>query len=61
MPIESGVLLLDPETGKESGRGALDPVDGQPIGNLYSDGKRLYGFGLRRVYSFEPKDHHAPE
>ncbi len=61
MPTESGVLILDPETGKERGRGVLNTVDGQPIGNLYSDGERLYGFGLRRVYSFEPKDPHVPE
>ncbi|MFT5124072.1 MAG: outer membrane protein assembly factor BamB [Kiritimatiellia bacterium] len=61
IPTEQGVLTLDPATGKELGRTAITPVDGQPMGNLYSDGKRLYGLGLRRVYCFEPEDDHAPE
>ena len=53
IPGEDAVIELDPSTGKIRQQVNVETVDGQPLGNLYTEGERLYSIGLRRVYCFE--------
>lgn len=51
---EPAVLRLDPETGEELGRSRLVSSIAAPLGNLYSDGRRLLAVGGSRVYALAP-------
>ncbi|MCP4846925.1 MAG: PQQ-binding-like beta-propeller repeat protein [Verrucomicrobiaceae bacterium] len=45
------IVRLSLDSGKEMASIAVKAMDEQPLGNLYSDGNRLYGAGLRKVYA----------
>jgi len=45
------IIRLSLETGEKSAGVEVKAFDNEPIGNLYSDGSRLYGAGLRKVYA----------
>ncbi len=54
VPAGGKILRLDPETGKAAQESTVrrsKPTE--PIGNLFSDGKRLLAFGLKRIYALE--------
>jgi outer membrane protein assembly factor BamB len=53
LPGAAELIELDPETGNVRRTVKVETVDDQPLGNLYTEGKRLYAIGLRRVYCFE--------
>lgn len=50
VPTEDAILKLDPATGKTLGMTEVFTPTGEPVGNLFSDGRRLYGVGMQRVY-----------
>jgi len=53
IPNNNEVLRFDHELNLID-RAALNDDDSIPLGNLFSDGKRLYQVGLRSVQAFEP-------
>ena len=53
IPSGSAIVRLSPEDGRELARAKLVTTTGEPVGNLYSDGQRLLGIGLARVYSLD--------
>ena len=55
IPGKDLITELDPLTGKVVRTVSAETVDDQPIGNLYTDGSRLYAIGLRRVYCYQPQ------
>lgn len=57
IPVKDSILKLDPETGKEMGQvGVALPTD-DPVGNVYSDGKKLWVAGAGRVYAMTSLEH----
>jgi outer membrane protein assembly factor BamB len=57
VPVKDSVLKLDPATGKEMGQvGVALPTD-DPVGNVYSDGQKLWVAGGARVYAMTSLDH----
>jgi len=45
------VLQLRLQDGERVAEYSVETEGGQPLGNLYGDGQRLFGMGLRRVYA----------
>ncbi|WP_425615724.1 PQQ-binding-like beta-propeller repeat protein [Anatilimnocola sp. NA78] len=57
MPVKNSILKLDLETGKELGQvGVALPTD-DPVGNVYSDGQKLWVAGAGRVYAMTTLEH----
>jgi outer membrane protein assembly factor BamB/tetratricopeptide (TPR) repeat protein len=50
VPAKDSVLMFDPETGKPQGRLGISLVSGDPLGNLFSDGKRLWTLSANRLH-----------
>lgn len=55
VPGKSTVTKLDLATGKILASMPVDQSGGQPVGNLFSDGQRLYAAGLKQVIAFEQR------
>lgn len=53
IPSGSEIVRLSLEDGRELARANLVTTTGEPVGNLFSDGQRLLGIGLARVYSLD--------
>lgn len=53
IPSGSSILRLSPEDGRELSSSKMISTTGEPVGNLYSDGKQLLGVGMSRIYSLE--------
>ncbi|MCA9069760.1 MAG: PQQ-binding-like beta-propeller repeat protein, partial [Planctomycetaceae bacterium] len=51
VPTENSIVKLDNRTGKIIARAEVYSPTGEPVGNLVSDGRHLYGVGLQRIYS----------
>lgn len=51
VPTANSILKLDNETGKVVARAEVYSPTGEPVGNLVSDGRHLYGVGLQRIYA----------
>lgn len=49
--VDGAVLALDPQTGRELTQAAVTLSTPEPLGNLYSDGQRLWSAGANRVYA----------
>ncbi|MEM1069732.1 MAG: PQQ-binding-like beta-propeller repeat protein [Planctomycetota bacterium] len=52
VPTRSSIVKLSLEEGTELGRSKFTSMTREPVGNLYSDGKRLFGVGAARVFAF---------
>ena len=52
IPINKSIARLSLEDGKIIKQAVFTSPISEPIGNLTADGKRLFGFGLERVYAF---------
>lgn len=53
IPSGSAIVQLSAEDGRELSRAKFVTATGEPVGNLFSDGQRLLGVGLSRVYSLD--------
>lgn len=51
VPTENSIVKLDNLTGEVVARAEVFSPTGEPVGNLVSDGRHLYGVGLQRVYA----------
>jgi len=60
IPHNNEVLRFDHELNLID-RAALNDDDSIPLGNLFSDGKRLYQVGLRSIQAFEPEPEEEEE
>lgn len=57
VPVRDSILKLDLETGKDLGQvGVALPTD-DPVGNIYSDGQKLWVAGAGRVYAMTTLEH----
>jgi outer membrane protein assembly factor BamB len=57
IPVKDSILKLDPENGKELGQvGVALPTD-DPVGNVYSDGQKLWVAGAGRIYAMTSLEH----
>jgi outer membrane protein assembly factor BamB/TolA-binding protein len=50
-PNGDEILQLDLDTGEIVNRTDVFTPTGEPVGNLFSDGRHLYGVGMQRVYA----------
>ena len=56
MPTGESIAKVHPETGKiEAQVGVFSPTK-EPVGNLFSDGKRLLAIGMARAYALQDLD-----
>lgn len=55
LPGATSLIELNIDDGKVRREVPVETVDNQPLGNLFTDGERVYSLGLRRVYCFEPE------
>lgn len=51
VPVKDSVLKLDPETGLEVSQVGVRLTSHDPVGNLYSDGEKLWVLSANRFYS----------
>ncbi|HUG93064.1 MAG TPA: PQQ-binding-like beta-propeller repeat protein, partial [Planctomycetaceae bacterium] len=58
VPAESSILRLDLKTGVELSRSELITASREPVGNLYSDGRRLLCLSGERLYSLAGLEPH---
>jgi outer membrane protein assembly factor BamB len=57
IPVKDSILKLDPATGRELGQvGVALPTD-DPVGNVYSDGEKLWVAGAGRIYAMTTLEH----
>src|SRR5690606_14408808 len=54
IPTEQSVLELAPDNGRIQGEYGVDTERDEPLGNLFTDGERLFAMGLRRIYALNP-------
>ena len=52
LPNNSEIVMLNPDTGVELGKLKLPLPDGEPVGNLWSDGRKLFVLGPGHVLVF---------
>ena len=57
MPVKDSVMRLSTEKGKVISQVGFTSPSGEPVGNLFTDGNRLYGIGSGRVYSLTRLTH----
>lgn len=53
IPVKDSILQLDLKTGKEINRVGVKLPENTPVGNLYSDGKRIWIHGANRLYALK--------
>jgi outer membrane protein assembly factor BamB len=51
LPVKDSVLHLGTEKGEIISQVGFTSPSGEPVGNLFTDGQRLYGVGAGRVYA----------
>jgi outer membrane protein assembly factor BamB len=56
VPDRDSVVILDPETGKERNQVGVRLSTGDPVGNLYVDGKQIWVANHDRVYALTNLD-----
>lgn len=61
VPEQVGIVRFDPVTGERLGATRVLAPDDAPVGNLFSDGSRLYAVGAARVSALGPVARQAPE
>ncbi|MEM6474362.1 MAG: PQQ-binding-like beta-propeller repeat protein, partial [Planctomycetota bacterium] len=52
VPTQSSIVKLSLAEGTELARSHFKTMTREPVGNLYSDGNRLFGVGAARTYAF---------
>lgn len=57
MPVKDSILKLDLATGAELGQVGVSLTTDDPVGNLYSDGEKLWATGAGRIYAMTNLDH----
>jgi hypothetical protein len=61
VPEKDRIQWLDPRTGVVVNSTSVVAPDGAPVGNLYSDGGRLFAVGAARVSALGPAAKPEPE
>jgi hypothetical protein len=61
LPENVGIVRFDPVTGERLGATHVLSPDDAPVGNLFSDGARLYAVGAARVSALGPLAPRSPE
>jgi outer membrane protein assembly factor BamB/TolA-binding protein len=51
VPVKDSILKLDLKTGKELGRVGVSLPESSPVGNIYSDGRRIWIHNANRLYA----------
>jgi outer membrane protein assembly factor BamB len=51
VPVDDSVVTLDPETGEEKEQVGVRITSNDPVGNLYTDGEKLWVLSANRFYS----------
>jgi len=59
--VDAAVLTLDPRTGRELGQAAVTLSRPEPLGNLHSDGQRLWVAGANRLFALTHVPHQLQE
>ncbi len=57
VPVRDSILKLDPQTGRELGQVGVALTSEEPVGNLFSDGEKLWAVGAGRVYAMTTLEH----
>ena len=57
MPVKNSVLKLDLEKGRDQGQVGVQLTTEDPVGNLFSDGEKLWVAGAGRVYAMTNLEH----
>lgn len=57
VPVKNSVLKLDLEKGRDQGQVGVQLTTEDPVGNLFSDGEKLWVAGAGRVYAMTNLDH----
>ncbi|QDU96454.1 outer membrane protein assembly factor BamB family protein [Lignipirellula cremea] len=57
LPQESAIVKLHLTTGAVEGSVPVELSDDEPVGNLFSDGEKLWGVGADRVYALTSLEH----
>ncbi len=56
LPVKNSVMVLDLERGAERGQVGVALTSNDPVGNLFSDGEKLWMAGAGRVYAMTSLD-----
>jgi hypothetical protein len=57
VPVKDSIVKLDPASGKELLQVGVALTTNDPVGNLYSDGEKLWATGAGRVYAMTNLEH----
>ena len=57
IPVKNSILKLDPQKGKELSQVGVQLTTDDPVGNLFSDGEKLWVTGGGRVYAMTNLEH----
>ena len=57
IPVKDSILKLDPKTGNELSQVGVALTSDEPVGNLFSDGEKLWAVGAGRVYAMTTLEH----
>jgi outer membrane protein assembly factor BamB len=57
LPVKDSILKLDPEKGRDLGQVGVALTSDEPVGNLFSDGEKLWVVGAGRVYAMTTLEH----
>jgi outer membrane protein assembly factor BamB len=57
VPVKDSILKLDPEKGRELSQVGVALTSDEPVGNLFSDGDKLWVVGAGRVYAMTALEH----
>ena len=56
VPVKDSIVQLDLKTGKETNRVGVELPTSTPVGNIYSDGTRIWIHGANRLYAMKSLD-----
>jgi len=57
VPVKDSILKLDPQKGRELAQVGVALTSDEPVGNLFSDGEKLWVVGAGRVYAMTTLEH----
>lgn len=57
VPVRDSILKLDPEKGRDLAQVGVALTSEEPVGNLFSDGEKLWVVGAGRVYAMTTLEH----
>jgi len=57
LPVRDSILKLDPERGRDLAQVGVALTSDEPVGNLFSDGEKLWVVGAGRVYAMTTLEH----